>query len=271
MKPRISIIGLGWLGLPLAWSLYHYNYSISGTYSNPSRKDACEALPFPCFQVHISSTDINGDWSLLLQQSDVLIINIPPRRNTNGEIEYVHQINQIISHTPANTKVVFVSSTSVYGDRIGKITENTQPQPIRPSGKALLDSEHLLKSHFQNNLTILRFSGLIGPKRHPGRFLAGKKDLTNANGLVNMIHQDDCIQLISKVIQQNAFGYTINACTDQHPTRKEFYTKAAALLQLEIPEFKTEENSSDKYIDNTYSKQLLNHTYLSIKESLERC
>jgi len=271
MEKRISILGLGWLGLPLGISLHNMGYRIQGSYSNPDRKSFLETMPFPCERIRISPTHIEGSWESFIQNTDVLIVNIPPRKNKNGEIEYAQCINQIIRHTLPNQKIIFVSSTSIYGPIPSKITEETIPQPNTLSGQALLNSEQALKTHFKENLTILRFSGLVGPLRHPGNFLAGRKGLSNANALVNIIHQTDCIQLISTIIKDNVFGFTINACADEHPTKSEFYTKATELLNLELPQFNEDPTSSTKYIDNTLSKQLLEHNYMSIDQILANC
>ncbi len=271
MKKRISVIGLGWLGLPLARSLYNKQHSVFGTYSNPQREDECNALPFPCTRISFLEHDIIGVWNSVLDHSDILIINIPPKRNTNGEVFYDKYIQQIISHTPVNKKIIFISSTSVYGNQDTEITEKTLPQPSTASGQALLRAEQALTSHFKTNITILRCSGLVGPKRHPGRFLAEKNNVPNPDGLVNLVHQKDCIDIISKLIKLEFYGHVLNLCSDQHPTRKEFYIKAARQLQLKPPCFIDHSVQSLKYIDNTKSKTLLNHSYFTIDEILEHC
>lgn len=271
MAKRISVIGLGWLGLPLALELKKKGHLVNGTYSNPQKKERCLELPIPTERICFTKNGIEGNWEKILEQSDILMINIPPKRNSNGVIDYVEYIQHIVKQTPAYKSIIFVSSTSVYGQIDSKITEEIQPQPSTLSGQALLSSEQALKHHFHKNITILRCSGLIGPKRHPGRFLAGKKDIANAQGLVNILHQKDCIEIITKVIEQSLFGYTFNLCSDEHPTRQEFYTKATRLLQLELPVFNPNSIQSNKYIDNTLSKRILNHQYLTIEKALFMC
>ena len=61
--------------------------------------------------------------------------------------------------------IVFVSSTSVYGDVTGEVNEVTEPQPSTLSAKQLLESEQLIKNTTEN-YTIIRFAGLIGNGRH---------------------------------------------------------------------------------------------------------
>jgi nucleoside-diphosphate-sugar epimerase len=81
-------------------------------------------------------------------------------------------------------KVIFVSSTSVYGEiplenvevEKNSITEEILPNPDTES-KQLLEVENKSNTHFKT--TIVRFGGLIGNDRHPIYFLAGRKNIEN--------------------------------------------------------------------------------------------
>lgn len=271
MKLRISIIGLGWLGLPLAHYLNNKGHQVQGSYSNPERTEVCKRLPFTCKRIHFTEHKIEGNWDDFINDADVLILNIPPKRNTNEEIMLPKYVQHIVNHTPSTVAIICVSSTSVYGNTESNITEETVPQPITESGQAQLKAEQILQHHFKTNLTILRCSGLIGPNRHPGRFLAGRKNIKNPNGRVNVVHQTDCIQVITKVIEQHKYGQIFNLCSDQHPTRHLFYTKATELINLVPPHFISDSSTSIKQIDNSKSKSVLNHSYLTIEEALKQC
>ena len=104
-------------------------------------------------------------------------------------------------------------------------------------------------------------SGLIGPKRHPGRFLSDKKQLKNPLVPVNLIHQVDCIGLIDAIITKAYFGETVNGCADEHPIREEFYKKAAKKLNLNQPTFSKSDTRSFKLVSNKKSKADLDYTY----------
>jgi len=154
-----------------------------------------------------------------------------------------------------------VSSTSVYQNTNDWVTESLENKPEKASGKAILAVEQILQSHVKENLTILRFAGLIGYDRAPGRFLANKKEVLNGNTPVNLIHLDDCIGLIDSIISKNVWGTIINGCADEHPLRETFYTLAAKKIGLVPPEFKHSESIQFKKISNTKSKSILNYTY----------
>ena len=261
MDKNISILGLGWLGLPLALELQKNGYNISGSTSRLSNVESFSQYRLHTCSIRIGLDAILGDWASFLNDSSVLIINFPPKRIENIETIHPAQIKQIIENTPKSIKVIFVSSTSVYQNTNGIVNESFNCNPEKASGVALVEAERLLRDYFGANLTILRLAGLIGPKRHPGRFLSNKRQLKNPESPVNLIHQKDVIGLIKKILELDCFGELINGCSDVHTNRKEFYEKAALELNLPVPVFETTSHESYKVVDNSKGKELLDFTY----------
>ncbi|SEE59895.1 uroporphyrin-III C-methyltransferase [Tenacibaculum sp. MAR_2010_89] len=261
MKKGVSILGLGWLGLPLALQLQKSGYTVNGSTSRLSNLKSLATYSFHTCRIKVEADTIIGDWESFIHDTSTLIINFPPKRIENIETIHPLQIKQIIKHTPKTTKIIFVSSTSVYQNTNTLVSESLHCIPEKASGKALIEAEKLLQQHFGNNLTILRLAGLIGPKRHPGRFLANKKQLKNPNVPVNLIHQKDVINLIKKILEQDCFGETINGCADIHPKRKDFYENAAIKLNMSPPIFEIPIKENYKIVDNSKSKSVLNFEY----------
>lgn len=262
MSKQISILGLGWLGLPLALQLQKEGYSINGSTSILDNLKTFAEYPFSTTRIYVTPQEIIGDWDAFIYEASTIIINFPPKRIENIETIYPLQIEQIIKQTSKNVKIIFVSSTSVY-QNTNRLTNETEAcQPEKASGKAVFKAEQLLQQHFGENVTILRLAGLIGPQRHPGRFLANKKQLKNPNVPVNLIHQKDAIGLIVSILEQRHFGDIINGCAGKHPNRKAFYEKAALELELPAPVFQDiNEEKSYKIIDNTKSIKQLDFKY----------
>ena len=261
MPNKVAILGLGWLGEPLAVALHKQGYEVSGTTTRTEQLKHLVAYPFYVGKVQVQADQIVGDWETFIEEASHLIINIPPRRVPDIETVYPAQMEQIISRTPKSTKVIFVGSTAVYGHGEQPFTEADTTEPVKASGHAVLKAEKLLKAAFGENLTVLRLAGLIGPDRHPGKFLAGKRALKNPNVPVNLIHQADCIGLIEAILKQDFFGEVLNGCATEHPVREAYYKKAAEILQLEAPVFEADSKTSSKIIDNTKSKEVLKYTY----------
>ncbi|MBL4746594.1 MAG: uroporphyrinogen-III C-methyltransferase [Flavobacteriaceae bacterium] len=259
---NIAILGLGWLGKSLATVLYKNGHVVTGSTTRLDRLQELSKLPFSVNRIKVSSDIVIGDWESFIHQVDCLIINIPPKRIPGIELSYPRQIEQIIQRTPKNIKVIFVSSTAVYGTSNNPIQEDFIAKPSKASGIAVLAAEQYIQSSFGSNATILRLGGLIGPDRHPGKFLSGKKVLKNPNAQVNLIHREDAIGLIQSILTQDCFGEIINGCASEHPYRKNYYTTASHALGLEAPVFEVNTPEiAPKIIDNQKSKKLLNFRY----------
>ena len=110
--------------------------------------------------------------------------------------------------------------------------------------------------------TILRFAGLVGYDRHPGRFFRGGKKIANPDSGVNLIHRDDCINIIERIVVGDIWGETFNACADTHPGKREFYTRAARQLRAPAPVFDETGVNSFKLIDNRKLKQVLGYEFI---------
>lgn len=258
---QISILGCGWLGLPLAKHFVDNEYIVKGSTTSKSKKELLQSKGILPYVFTLGKTKDKTIYNHFLKESSFVIISFPPKKTDNFNSTYMEEIKSILPFITSNKKIIFISSTSVYKNTNGWITEKTPPKPERKSGKVILEAENILKETFKKNLTIIRFSGLIGGKRHPGNFLANKKQLSNGKSPINVIHLDDCIGLISAVITKNCWGEIFNGSVDKHPTREDFYTKAAQNIGNNPPCFVPTNDVSFKKISNAKSKEMLSYSY----------
>ena len=251
---RISILGCGWLGFPLAKKMVQNGFLVKGSTTSPQKIKMLKSFGIQPFLISLNENDIVGDFELFLQKSDVLIVDVPPKLRGNQTENFVAKINNTISFIEKSTiqKVLFVSSTSVFADDNAVVSHYTVPNPETESGKQLLEVEQLLQSNSNFKTTIIRFGGLIGEDRNPARMLAGKNNVSNPNAAVNLIHQQDCINSIIRIVSLDAFPKTYNAVAPFHPTRKEYYTQKAKNLNLPLPEFDYTKPSVGKIILSDY-------------------
>ena len=257
----ISILGCGWLGLPLAIDFVSKGITVKGSTTTKEKIAVLKSENIEPYLLSLEAVN-NTVYSQFTSGTEVVVINIPPKRASNNVDSYLEQIERILPFINDTQNVIFISSTSVYQNTNDEVFEDLKVAPEKASGQAILKVEQKLQTVLKDRVTIIRLSGLVGYNRQPGRFLANKKQLANANGPVNIIHRDDCIGLIQQVIKQNAWGEIINGCADKHPSREEFYTLAAKKLKLTLPEFIQEETTSYKIVSNAKSKTLLGYTYL---------
>ena len=260
---KISILGCGWLGLPLAKSLINKGFSVKGSTTTEAKLAVLESANIKAHSIRLTENEVIGNLKAFLSESEILIIDIPPKLRGDGAENFVSKITTLIpfiAQSPVN-HVVFISSTSVYADDNSIVTENSQPEPNTESGRQLLATEKLLQANTNFKTTVIRFGGLIGENRHPIHFLAGRKNLENPEAPINLIHQDDCIGIIEAVIAQKTKGEVFNAVAPYHPTRKDYYIQIAIAFNLALPKFDESKSSLGKTILSDKIEGVLNYEF----------
>jgi len=267
----ISILGCGWFGLPLAKSLLSKGYNVKGSTTSATKLKTLKEAEIMPFQIQLNEQEIIGNVSDFLHETDVLIIAIPPglrKEILSSEMTFMNKMKTLIPYIEKSgiQKVLFVSSTSVYGDRfpIVEYTESTQTHPDTESGRQLVLSEKLLQSNIHFKTTVIRFGGLLGEDRHPIKFLAGRTQIENPDGPVNLIQREDCIGIIIKALDfacKDKWGETFNAVAPQHPTRKTYYQKKAQQFNLPLPNFVEDTKSKGKIISSKKVETILDYSF----------
>lgn len=260
---KISVLGCGWLGLPLAKKFAESGFIANGSTTSLEKLSKLEDFGIIPFVISLTEEGISGVVDEFLKDSEVLIINIPPKLRSTSSENFVAKMEKLIPFIEKSSvqKVLFVSSTSVYGNQEGVITEEIIPEPNTESGKQLLQTEKFLQNNSSFKTTILRFGGLIGEDRHPVKHLAGKENVENPDAPINLIHQKDCIEVISKIIGSDVWGETFNAVAPFHPTRKEYYLQKATEMNLALPKFIESINSNKKIINSDKLIERLGHQF----------
>lgn len=260
---QISILGCGWLGLPLAKQLIQNGFLVKGSTTSVDKLHLLESAGIIPYQIELSSEEIEGPIADFLDKSEILIIDIPPKLRGIEKDNFVAKIQLLLPviEKSSNLKVVFVSSTSVYADTNKIVTEDSITFPESESGRQLLTAELLLKNSASFKTTVVRFGGLIGENRHPIRFLAGKKNIENPDAPINLIHLEDCIGIIASIIEKDCWEETFNAVTPFHPSRKEYYTEKAVEMNLDLPEFNVDSISNGKTISSDKIQDVLQYKF----------
>jgi len=258
---RISILGCGWLGLPLAKKLLAEGFQVKGSVTTRSKLKKLSGAGIDPYCLLLGEEKVQLKDPRFFD-TDLVIVAIPPKRVDFIETIFPAQIKQLVQLLEENQvpRVLFISSTSVYNELDGKVIEEDALLPEKPSGKALLLAEFLLTQNRNFKTTVLRFGGLIGADRNPARFLSRKVDAVSGLKPVNLIHQDDCIGIILKIISQQAWGEIFNACCPVHPTRQDFYELASEISGIPAPEF-SNEKVSFKLVDSSKLIHLLNYEF----------
>ncbi|GIZ07965.1 NAD-dependent epimerase/dehydratase family protein [Flavobacterium sp. UMI-01] len=267
---QISILGCGWLGLPLAKALRHKGYAIKGSTTSENKKEILESFGISHFAIALETDHTSENLPEFLKGSDILIIAIPPKlrgknkdystASSNSFVKKIENLVPLIENATID-KVLFISSTAVYGDANTTISEDSAIAPVTESGKQLAQIEDIIMQNPAFKTTVLRFGGLIGPDRNPARFLAGKENVENPKAPVNLIHLDDCIGIIEKIIELDHWNTYFNAVSPYHPTREDYYIQKALEQNLVPPTFNHDIPSVGKTITSDKVLTQLHYTF----------
>lgn len=250
---KVAIVGLGWLGMPLALSLSARGWQVTGSKTTLDGVEAARMCGIDGYQLQLTPELVcdSDDLDALLD-ADALVITLPARRTGDGDDFYLQAVQEIVDSALAHNipRIIFTSSTSVYGETEGSVKETSPLEPVTASGRVLKELETWLHDLPGTSVDILRLAGLVGPERHPGRFLAGKTNVTNGAHGVNLVHLEDVISAITLLLQAPKGGHIYNLCAPAHPTRAEFYSLMARQMNLDVPVFRTEtQNGHGKLVD----------------------
>lgn len=117
-------------------------------------------------------------------------------------------------------RIVFVSSTGVYGQDDGSVVDESSPAAPRGfSGRMLLEGEALLAS-CPLEATAIRFSGIYGPGRDRlVRLVRESSPVSDRSraALTNRIHRDDCARVLAHLVERPAVA-PLYVGSDEAPT-----------------------------------------------------
>jgi nucleoside-diphosphate-sugar epimerase len=231
-------MGGGWLGLAVAEKAMERNHSIKVSTTHKEKSTLLKKKGFDAAVVEVSEFDINGE-NDFFNDVKLLIISIPPGLRKNPNRNYIAVIEQIINKIELTgiEKVIFTSSTSVYGNQAETITEESELLGTTEAARQIIAVEKKLLEHKQFESCILRLGGLVGPNRHPIFTLSGKKNIPNPLSPINFIHQQDAVSIILHIIENWQGNQAYNAVTPFHPTRIDYYSEMAKIAALEAPAF----------------------------------
>jgi nucleoside-diphosphate-sugar epimerase len=148
-------------------------------------------------------------------------------------------------------RVIYTSSTGVYGDGAGAdVDELTPAIPVTEGGKACLAAESLLKelaAARRGEVIILRLAGIYGPDRLLRRIseLRSGAPITSApDDWLNLIHADDAVRMILFAAgslelsnQMTDHAIVINVVAAGSVNRRQYYEELACIVGAPTPVF----------------------------------
>lgn len=258
---RKLIFGLGYLGARVAkrWrSVGHDVYAVTRSAERARELAAMGVIPRVANILDASTLDD-------LPESDTILFAVGYDRASVASIEtvYVEGIQNVLRAVERKAgRLIYVSSTGVYGDAAGAWIDETSPcSPSRPGGRASLNAERALAaSSLAGRSFILRMAGLYGPGRIPriaelreGRAIAVPttgQERGSEGGWLNLIHVEDAARIVVAADEWNESGSALAGparpraepitlvVSDGTPVdRREYFRELARLLGAPSPSF----------------------------------
>ena len=230
MHKTVSILGCGWLGLPLAEFLLAEGFAVKGSTTSAGKLPLLAQKGIQPFLINLQSglvPERPDEWRDFLQ-TDILLISIPPRTDVYGHDAHARQIRHFTYPLIfSDVKIIYISSTSVYPEKRQTADETSEVV----EGNAMVKAEKIVLEEmaFEGRpprATVLRCGGLMGYNRIPGKYVAGKT-IATGDVPVNFVHRDDVVRIIHEIIRQEKWGGVYNVVAPQHPVRRDIYARNA--------------------------------------------
>ena len=251
---KIAILGCGWLGFDLGKVLYSKHHEVRGSVTRMEKMTELRAEGIIPYSLKLYEKGIQGDMRSFLSRTDVIVVDVPPGLRKNPEGNFVKKIKNLIPYIENSNcpKVIFVSSTSVYKDKksFPVYTEESETDTSSNTAAQLRKTELLFLDNKNFNASVVRFGGLIGKDRHPVTYLSGRDAVKSPDAPINLVHREDCIDAVLKLIDFKKDNSVWNLVAPEHPKKKEYYTQIAEKRGLEIPNFDTENVSKGKEVSS---------------------
>lgn len=262
MPQSVAIIGCGWLGLALVKQLHIEKYRVAVTTQSVDKQ---KTLKQNNIDAELLSLPVHDPKSVVLSafNQETLVISITPQIR-QGRSDYPEKIAQLVEMAELGKvkKIILLSSTAVYNGLSGVVDENSLLD-FAADKVAIIAGAEAAAQQFTGQTVILRLAGLVGPNRHPGRFLQGKRVLAEPQAFINLIHQADAVGVLINIISEHKYNGIFNAVSATETSKEHYYQAAANALGLAVPEFSFETSMRfGKRINDEKLRDKLNYQFI---------
>ena len=159
----VSIIGCGYTGLRLAARWLGAKHRVIGY---ATREDSLRQIA--AIGAEAARLDLDDHPALIDAEDRLVYYSVPPPRDGDRDPRLERLLDQLAGRP---RRVVYLSTTGVYGDRGGaQVDEDTPPAPITDRAMRRLAAENTLRAWADSHAVswcILRVPGIYGPGRLP--------------------------------------------------------------------------------------------------------
>lgn len=176
----------------------------------------------------------------------VVCVTAPERTEDAYRSVYVEGVAGLLAayarqHDGPPRRVVFASSTAVYGDVGGAVVdESTLPEQVRVNGRVMLEAERSVRSCGAREVVVARLGGIYGggTNRLVARVRAGLEPVGpgQPDPWTNRIHVDDAAAALAFLVTHPAPPEVVNVVDDEPARRSDVVRFLASRLGVGVPE-----------------------------------
>jgi nucleoside-diphosphate-sugar epimerase len=236
-KPSILIIGCGDIGLRVARQLSrsHRVFALTSQQNRFQELRAVGAIPI------LGNLDHPESLWRLSGLAQTVIHLAPPQNGGNRDCRTRNLLRILAQGSDAVRRLIYVSTTGVYGDHRGeKVSETTPVSPQSERAQRRVDAEKMLRLWAPAHgvaLTILRVPGIYAADRLPIDRLKAKTPalLPEEDAYSNHIHSDDLARLVCAAVYHGKPQRVINTCDGGETKMGDYFDEVADAFGLERP------------------------------------
>lgn len=234
-EPKTALVlGCGYVGRELALGLARDGWGVTGWVRTES---SAEALRAEGLRMIAADAADAASWTGVPRAFSMAILCAATRGGTVEDYRHVYLegMLRMASHMAKGARLVFTSSTSVYGQDDGSwVHEDSSAEPDTETARVLLDAERVC---LDAGGAVARVAGIYGPGRSgPLRLLRSGDPRIDPGGgrWMNQVHRDDVASALRFLGERGMAG--IFNVSDDRPVRQgDFYGWLAARLGLPRP------------------------------------
>lgn len=244
MKRRVLICGCGYVGLELGRQLAAAGHAVFGLRRTTAAEVELDAAGITPLVGDVTRLD---DLRRLPGPFDWVVNTVSSTRGGTAEYRevYLGGARNLVTwlRDGPRTRLVYTSSTSVYGQTDGGWVDESSPtQPATETGQVLVETEAALLAAAGSTAVeaiVLRVAGIYGPGRGH-LFQEFLRDMARIRGdgscWLNMIHRDDVASAIRAALERGTSGAIYNTA-DNEPVRQiDFLRWLSAQLDRPMPD-----------------------------------
>ena len=232
-RPRLLILGCGDVGMRLL-PLLRRRFRVFAVTSGPER---CAELRAAGAVPIMADLDVPATLKRLAGLARYVVHLAPPQ--LEGELD--RRTRNLCAVLPAGSRMVYVSTTGVYGDCGGALIDETRPvAPHNARARRRVDAERVLRAWAMRSgsrVALLRVPGIYARERLPlARLEKGTPALLPQDDVYTThIHADDLAHIVALALFRGLAGRVYHAVDDTHMLMADYFDTVADAFDMARP------------------------------------